>query len=406
MTVAAAARGPNLRKLLLVGEALPYNTTTLYSKVSGYLSKITVDVGDRVKAGQLIAEIQSPEIDQQIETATVALDNKRRVYQRNRDLATKGFFSEQALDTAETDVKVAESQLSELRTMSRYRVLDAPFSGVVTQRYADQGALVQNAATNQVSALPVVTISDTSRLKVSVYVEQGEAPNVKPGQDAEIVDASNAERRATGKVTRIAGELDPRTRTMLTEVDFDNSKGQFVAGSFVNVSLLVPATSYLEVPATALISRDKKALVAVVGADNRVTLRPITVASTDGKVLRVAAGLNEGEKVVLNLPTTVADGGKVNPAPAPGAPAAPGAAAVTECEGHGVAAASAAPAKQQLARRSLLLQIGSSQATAEPRNGQLPPTRSQTWPDLRAPTSAPCDCRPGAVRRRAPGARP
>ena len=114
--------------------------------------------------------------------------------------------------------------------MSRYRTLRAPFSGVVTQRYADPGALVQNAATNQVSALPVVTISDTSRLKVSVYVEQGEAPNVKPGLDAEIVDASNAERRGKGKVTRIAGELDPRTRTLLTEVDFDNSKGQFVAG--------------------------------------------------------------------------------------------------------------------------------------------------------------------------------
>jgi RND family efflux transporter MFP subunit len=323
VTVAPAARGANLRKLLLVGEALPYKTTTMYSKVSGYLSKITVDVGDHVKSGQLIAEIQSPEIDQQIETATVALENKRRSYERTRDLATKGFFSEQALDSAQTDVKVAESQLSELRTMSRYRVLRAPFTGVVTQRYADPGALVQSAATNQVSALPVVTISDTSRLKVTVYVEQGEAPSVKPGLDAEIVDASNAERRVKGKVTRIAGELDPRTRTLLTEVDFDNSKGQFVAGSFVNVSLLIPATSYVEVPAPALISRDKKTLVAVVGADNRVTLRPITVASTDGRVLRVAAGLNEGDNVVLNLPTTVPDGGKVNPAASPGAPATP-----------------------------------------------------------------------------------
>ena len=132
---------------------------------------------------------------------------------------------------------------------------------------------------------------------------------------------------------------------MLTEVDFDNSKGQFVAGSFVNVSLLVPAISYVEVPATALISRDKKTLVAVVGADNRVTLHPITVASTDGKVLRVAAGLNEGEKVVLNLPTTVADGGKVNPAPAPGAPAAP--APPQSAKGTVSQQPPPAPAKQQ-----------------------------------------------------------
>jgi len=214
-------------------------------------------------------------------------------------------------------VKVAESQLSELRTVSGYRTLRAPFAGVVTQRYADPGALVQNAATNQVSALPVVTISNTVRLKVSVYVEQGDAPNIKPGLEAEIVDASNPQSSVMGKVTRTGGELDSKTRTLLTEVDFDNSKGRFVAGSFVNVSLLIPATSYVEAPASALVSRDKKTLVAVVGADNRVALRPITVAGTDGRVLRVAAGLNEGEKVVLNLPTTVADGGKISPAAAP-----------------------------------------------------------------------------------------
>lgn len=346
VTVTTAARGPSVRKLLLVGEALPYNTTTLYSKVSGYLSKITVDVGDRVKAGQLIAEIQSPEIDQQIQTSIVALDNKRRVLARNRDLATKGFFSEQALDSAETDVKVAESQLSELRTLSGYRNLYAPFTGVVTQRYADPGALVQNAATNQSSALPVVTISDTSRLKVTVYVEQGEAPNVKPRLEAEIVDASSSDRRATGKVTRVGGELDPKTRTMLTEVDFDNSKGQFVAGSFVNVSLLIPATSYLEVPSPALVSRDKKTLLAILGADNRVALRPVTIASTDGKVLRVATGLNEGEKVVLNLPATVADGGKVNPAPSPGAPPAAAAPAPPQSAKGTVSPPQPAPAKQ------------------------------------------------------------
>jgi RND family efflux transporter MFP subunit len=322
VTLAAAARGPGVRKLLLVGEALPYETTTLYSKVSGYLTKITVDVGDRVQGGQLIAEIQSPVIDQQIEAATIALENKRRVLKRTQDLAAKGFFSEQALDSAETDVKVAESQLSELRTVSGYRTLRAPFAGVVTQRYADPGALVQNAATNQVSALPVVTISNTGRLKVSVYVEQGDAPSIKPGLEAEIVDASNPQSSVIGKVTRTGGELDPKTRTLLTEVDFDNSKGRFVAGSFVNVSLLIPATAYVEVPSAALVARDKKTLVAVVGADNRVTLRPITVAGTDGRVLRLAAGLAEGEKVVLNLPTTVAEGGKINPAPAPpGVPA-------------------------------------------------------------------------------------
>jgi RND family efflux transporter MFP subunit len=303
-----------------VGEALPFRSATLYSKVSGYLAKIAVDVGDRVVTGQFIAEIQSPEIDEQIHTAQVALENKRRLYGRARDLAEQGFYSKQTLDNAETDVRVAESQLSELRTLSGYRVLRAPFAGVVTQRYADPGALVTSAATSQTAALPLVTISETSKLKVTVYVEQAEAPNVKPGLDAEIVDGADPQRKSVGKVSRVSGELDPKTRTLLTEVDFDNSKGQFVAGSFVTASLLFPAVSYIEVPAPALVSRDKKSFVAVVSADNHVQLRPVEIAGTDGKVLRIASGLNEGERVVLSLPATVADGAKVNPMLGPGAP--------------------------------------------------------------------------------------
>jgi len=317
LPVAKAVRGPNVRRLTLVGEALPFETATLYSKVSGYLTRIAVDVGDQVKAGQFIAEVRSPELDHQVHSAQVSLENKRRVLERTRSLAEQGFFSKQALDNAETDVKVAESQLAELRTVSGYRVLKAPFTGVVTQRFADPGALVTNASSNQSSALPVVTIVDGKKLKVTVYVDQVEAPNVKPGLPVEIIDASDPARRTQSKVTRVSGELDPRTRTLTTEVDFDNSAGQFMAGSFVNVTLLIPATSYIEVPAAALVARDKKNLVAIVGSDNHVQFRPIETAGTDGKVLRVASGLAEGEQVALNVPATLTDGGRITPAPPP-----------------------------------------------------------------------------------------
>lgn len=323
LPVAKAARGSNVRKLTLVGEALPNKSATLYSKVSGYLTKITVDVGDRVKAGQFVAEVQSPEIDHQMRSAQVSLDNKRRILQRTRDLADQGFYSKQSLDNAETDVRVAESQVSELRTMGGYRTLKAPFNGVITQRYADPGALVTNASTNQSSALPVVTISDTSMLKVTIYVDQIEAPNVKPGMAVEIVDGSDPTRRIQSKVSRISGELDPRTRTLMTEVDFDNSEGKFVAGSFVNVTLMIPATSYIEVPAPALITRDKKSLVAVVDGENKVHFRPIDTAGTDGKVVRIAHGLEEGEQVALNVPATLTDGGHIKLAPPPAGAAAP-----------------------------------------------------------------------------------
>lgn len=322
VAVTPAWQGSSVRRLTLVGEALPDKQATLYSKVSGYLARISVDVGDRVKAGQFIAEIQSPEIDQQINTLKAGIENKQKILQRTKDLASQGFFSKQSLDNAQTEVNVSQSQLSELRTVSRFRVLNAPFDGVVTRRFADPGALVQNAATNQTSALPIVTIADTRKLKVSVYVEQSEAPNVKPGQEAEIVDAANQTRKVKGKISRISGELDARTRTLLAEVDFDNSSGTFVAGSFVNVIVLIPATSYVEVPASALVSREKKSLVAIVGPDSQVRLQPVEVAGTDGKVLRIASGVAVGDKVALSLPAGVGDGARVSPSAAP--PGTPG----------------------------------------------------------------------------------
>ncbi|MBM3395116.1 MAG: efflux RND transporter periplasmic adaptor subunit [Betaproteobacteria bacterium] len=325
LAVVTAWMGSPVRKLTLVGEALPEKQTTLYAKVSGYLAKIAVDVGDRVKAGQFIAEIQSPEIDQQINTLKAGIENKQKILERTKDLADQGFFSRQSLDNAQTEVNVSESQLGELRTLSRYRVLNAPFDGVITRRFADPGALVQNAATNQTSALPIVTIADIKRLKVSIYIEQAEAPNITPGLEAEIVDAANAERKVKGKISRISAELDPRTRTLLAEVDFDNSAGTFVAGSFVNVQLLLPATAYVEVPASALVTRDKKTFAAHVAPDSTVKLLPVEVANTDGKVLRVAKGIAQGDQIALNVPASVVDGARVSVTPPPpGTPGPPG----------------------------------------------------------------------------------
>lgn len=320
--VAKAVQGPNVRRIALVGEAVPVLSTTLYGKLSGYLSRITVDVGDTVKNGQLIAEIQAPEIDAQIATIATGLDNKRQLARRARELTAQGFFSQQALDNADNDVRVAQAQIAELRTQAGYRTVKAPFTGVVTNRYADPGALVQNASTNQATAQPLVTIADVSRLRVTVFVEQADAPNVKSGLDVEVVDAAAPERKVTGKVARVSGELDARTRTRRADVEFDNADGRFLPGSFVNVSILIPATSYVEVPAGALVTRDKKPMLAVVGADSHVHFTPIVVAGTDGKVLRIASGIEVGTPVAVSPPASLADGGKITPQ-APPPPAAP-----------------------------------------------------------------------------------
>ena len=323
VVAATSAKGPTVRKITLVGEAAPYKSTTLYSKVGGFLTRISVDTGDRVHAGQLVAEVETPELEVEYRTAVASLENKQRILKRTQELAAKGFFSQQALDNAETDVSNELGRVHELRTRMGYRSMRAPFAGVVTARFVDPGALVTNAANNQTSSQPVVTISDLSRLRVTTYVEQVDAPFVKQGTEVEIVDAANPERRNKGKISRTGGGLDARTRTLLAEVDFDNSKGEFIAGSYVNMTLLIPATSYVEVPAAALVVREKKNYMAVIGTDNHIKLTPVEIAGTDGRVIRILSGLAEGTRVALSLSNTIPDGAKVNPAAAPGTPAAP-----------------------------------------------------------------------------------
>lgn len=320
VVVGQSIRGAAMRKINLTGELRPWRVTTLYSKVGGYLSKITVDVGDRVRAGQLIAQIDAPELESEYRSTVADLENRQRIAERTRDLASKGFYSQQALDNADTDVRTSRGRVDTLHTQLGYCSLYAPFAGVVTGRFVDPGALVTNAANNQASSQPVVTVSDASKLRVSAYIEQVDAPFVKVGTETEIIDAANPSRRTKARVSRISGELDARTRTLLAEVDVDNRDDTFMPGAFVNVSLLIPQTSFVEVPATALVVRERRNLVAVVGDDNHIELTPVEIASTDGASVRIASGVNEGVRLALSLPNTIPDGAKINPAAAPVAP--------------------------------------------------------------------------------------
>ncbi|MCU0868240.1 MAG: efflux RND transporter periplasmic adaptor subunit [Burkholderiales bacterium] len=322
LPVAKVQLGAPIRKLVLSGEAVPLRTVTLYAKTSGYLTTLGADIGDTVKAGQVLATITSPELDAQIATLTTALDNKRRILQRQRELVDRGFISRQALDNAESDVRVAEAQIAEVRTLTGYRTLRAPFAGVVTQRYADVGALVTNATSNQTAALPVMTVADVAKLKVAVYVEQADAPAAKPGLDVEIVDAASPDRRLAAKITRVSGELDARTRTLRAEVEFDNADHRFVSGSFVNVALLIPVTPTLEVPAGALVTRDRKPYVAAVDATKHIHYMPIVLSGTDGRTLKIASGVEAGTLVAIAPPATLPDGAKIDPQIPPAPPAA------------------------------------------------------------------------------------
>lgn len=230
-----------IHQLTLLGEARPFATVTVYAKVSGYLQSIRVDVGDHVSAGQVIATIESPETDRALAGAKADYDNKEVTAARVAQLLAKKFVSPQEEDQARTEAAVGKERVAALAEQQRYETLRAPLTGTVTARFADPGALMQNAASSQTSALPVVTIAENERLRVLMYMDQADASSVKKGTRVDITLTEQPGVSIPGVVARVSGELDPKTRKMLTEIDVDNRNGVIVAGSLVQVRVDVPS---------------------------------------------------------------------------------------------------------------------------------------------------------------------
>jgi membrane fusion protein (multidrug efflux system) len=306
-------RSPGARTITLTGETRPFLSVALYAKVSGYLKEVRVDKGDHVSAGQILAIVESPETDRQVEGAIADAANKRAIADRDAQLIAQKLIAPEEAEQAETDAHVASAASERLRALKEYELIKAPFSGTVTARYADPGALVQNAEGSQTSALPVVEVGTTDSLRIFVYIAQRDAADIRRGAPVTITDPSRPDVHLTGAVNRFTGELDPSTRTLLAEIDLSNRSGAIVPGSFVQVSLSVAGRRYLEIPAEALIVRGAKDFVAVVMPDDRVTFREIHILDTDGVTVRVIDGIQEGDRVALNLGESVPEGQRVRP---------------------------------------------------------------------------------------------
>ncbi len=318
--VLRAARSAGARQLQLQGEARPFASVTLYAKVSGYLRDIRVDRGDAVEANQVLAVIESPELDRQYEGALADARNKQAIARRAMNLMPSGVVSTQEADVARTNAEVAQSTVEALKSQKSYELLRAPFRGTVTARYADPGALVQNATSSQTSALPVLTVSQIDHLRVFVYLDQRAAASVRVGDPAEIRAPERPDIVRKGKVARLNRELDPKSKTMLSEVDIENTDRAIIPGSFVTVSLGLSVPRWVEIPVEALIFRGKAPFVAVVDDEKRVKYRPVKLADQDGQKAQLLEGLSEGELVALNVGESIADGDKIQPIPADGPP--------------------------------------------------------------------------------------
>ena len=306
--VAEVERTPGNRTVTLPGDVRAFQQASIYAKTQGYVREVKVDKGDRVRAGQVLAIIESPETDQQVAAARSDLGLKRRIAVRTRALAESGIVSQQDVDLANADLAQAQVNLKRIEALQEYQVLRAPFDGVVTARSLDAGALIPASA----SGTPLVEVSNPDTLRVTVYAGQDVAAFLRPGAEAEIVQDEHPDHRIQARVTRLADALDPRTRTMLVEIELDNRDRVLIPGVFVHVTLHLRSPALASVPTGAILVRDARTMVALV-KDERIQLTPVEPGLNDGKSVQLRTPLDEGALVALDLPIELGDGSHIQP---------------------------------------------------------------------------------------------
>jgi membrane fusion protein (multidrug efflux system) len=304
-------RGVVERTLTLPGDLVGYYQTALYAKVTGYLKSISVDKGDWVRSGQVLAEIEVPELEQQIARARADLEIQELTYQRLQSVwkSDPRLIARQDVDIASGKYQEAKANVDELLAMDSYTHITAPFSGVITERFVDPGALIhadgqrgeigslQGVIRPGGSAAPVVSIARLDKLRIYVYVPQSEADSVYQGMPAIVTGQGLAGARFSGTVVRFSHSLDLATRTMLTEVDLDNPDHKLYPGMYADVTLTLQRhINALRIPAAA-IGGNEAHQVFVVRHDRLVEL-PVTTGINDGRHVEISNGLNANDLVV------------------------------------------------------------------------------------------------------------
>jgi RND family efflux transporter MFP subunit len=319
----------SLQRFALPGETAAWYTSTIYARVNGYVAHWYADIGDHVKKAQVLALIDTPEVDAQLERsrADVAMrkaeaEFARTQYERWRD-SPKGVVSEQEreqkhaeYDSAAAQYKAALAQVDQYLALTRFKRVTAPFDGVITARDIDIGNLVTAGSTSATTPLYVMTQNDPMR--VFVDVPQSAAADLMQGAAPVTVQMNDsAAHTYTGKVSRTSEAINPQARTLRVEVDLDNKDGGLVPGLYVKVAFGLPPRGLVQVPAAALLFRSSGPQVARVGPDDRIVFQDVSIARDDGNVVELASGVNPGDRLALNLSGQVNAGDPVRVATAP-----------------------------------------------------------------------------------------
>ncbi len=363
VAVARVATDTLSRGLVLTAEFKPFQEIDVMAKVAGYIRKINVDVGDRVRQGELLATLEVPEMADDLRRAQAAQDRSQAEVARAKDelqraesaheiahlsferlsgVATKkpGLIAQQEIDDAHSKDLVSEAQVSaaksalaaateqvsvnkaemqKVQTLMLYTSVTAPFAGVITRRYADTGSMIQAGTASQTQAMPVVRLSENSLLRLILPVPESSVPTVHLGQQVDV-QVPSLHRSFPGKVARFADKLSVATRTMDTEVDVTNPDLVLIPGMYAEVNLTLDRhNAVLSVPVMAVdvdpegSGKTPSGRVMVVTPNNRVELRKIQLGLETADKMEVRSGLNEGDMVVLSGRSSLQAGQEVRP---------------------------------------------------------------------------------------------
>ena len=325
--------GAPQEEIVLPGNVQAYLDAPIYARTPGYLRRRSVDLGTRVKTGQLLAEIDAPELEQQLRQSRADLataEANARLAQitadRYADLRKTDSVSQQdadnaagSLDARRSAVTSAEYNVQRLEQLRAYTKIYAPFDGVITARNTDVGALIDSGASGG-AARELFHIASTDRLRVFVSVPEIHAHAIRPGLTAELVLTQLPGRTFTGTLAHTARTIDVASRTLLVELDVPNPSGELLAGSYAEVHLHLPAgTTTFRLPVNALMFRSEGLRVAVVRDAGRVAMVPVTLGRDFGTEVEILSGLTRDDTVILDPPDSLEDGQVVRiakPAPA------------------------------------------------------------------------------------------
>jgi RND family efflux transporter MFP subunit len=337
VALAQLTPGGTHQTLTLPGTIQPYNRAAIFARVNGYVKSWDHDIGSSVKAGQVLATIDAPDLDQQLSQANATLASVKAnehfatlTANRNNILVQKQIVAQQLADQTAADaaakkavVDANEANVRQLEAMQSFKTLAAPFDGVVTARNVELGALISSGGSGQ----PLFEVSDLHRVRIYVQVPQSFSAGLVPGVKATFEMPQYPGAQFDARLSHVSKSMNASSHTMQVELQADNAAGKFFAGSYCNVHFEIPNDANLvNIPSTALVTGNQGTQVATLDSNNKVVLKKVQLGRDLGDSVEVIAGLSPSDRIINNPPETLAAGDTVRVAaatPQAAAPASP-----------------------------------------------------------------------------------